>query len=197
MNKILALAIGIVILFSVACSKNEAELTSSVFIPDQEISDLPAYTEWGYNTFGAVFDREYFLYTNSKIPLKILSHNKNTKFIFDGELGYDDFKLVFSIDSLMPMNYIDLLNLNDSVFDLANNNCNVLYIDKNDTTVVDVLSGEFHIKRAQKLYIDDVQKEVIISGYFDFKYLVDSYPYSVNNGRFDISVGDNVFFYYW
>ena len=55
-NNLIKITIGLAIILA-SCSK-EFELDKSVFIPDKDYPDLPAYTEWGYNTFGALYDRD-------------------------------------------------------------------------------------------------------------------------------------------
>jgi hypothetical protein len=184
-----------------ACNK-DAELENSIFISDSENTDLPMYSEWGYNTFGAYFDRVAFVSNNNEIPMKVLAHSNNTQFIFNGQQGnrnyYDnrDKKVIFKINNLMPLNYVDLLVLNDTIFDLANPNCQTIIVEGTDTIRPMILSGRFYIKKAQRLLVDEVQKEVILSGYFDFKYLYQNEPTAVTDGRFDIGVGENNFFSY-
>ena len=51
---------------------NEYELDKSIFIPDKDYPSLPAYTEWGYNTFGALYNREPFVNSDFSIPTKII-----------------------------------------------------------------------------------------------------------------------------
>ena len=45
---------------SFGCSR-EYNLEQTIFIYDPEFQDLPIYSEWGYNTFGAYYDREAFI----------------------------------------------------------------------------------------------------------------------------------------
>ena len=44
---------------------------NSVYIEDADIPGMPAYTEWGYNTFGAFYGRDLFTYTDKEVPLVI------------------------------------------------------------------------------------------------------------------------------
>lgn len=53
----------------------ESDLKKSIFIPDPDDSRLPAYTEWGYNTFGAYFDRDIFIYTDNTTPFKLIAYS--------------------------------------------------------------------------------------------------------------------------
>ncbi len=41
---------------SLSCTRY-TDLNDSIYVNDPYIDGLPAYTEWGYNTFGANYDR--------------------------------------------------------------------------------------------------------------------------------------------
>ena len=84
-NNIINIAFGALLLI-VACSK-ETELGKSVFIPDSDFPDLPAYSEWGYNTFGAYYDRELFVYNESEVPAKVINTGGRTSFLLKGQKG--------------------------------------------------------------------------------------------------------------
>jgi hypothetical protein len=109
------------------CEK-ENELKKSVFIVDSEYPDLPAYSEWGYNTFGAYYDRDIFISNNDIVPAKVVVSNNTISFILDGQKGgsdyyYDNSKemtMTFNLSGLSPEQYSNLIILNDTIFDLEN-----------------------------------------------------------------------------
>ena len=195
MRKSLFFTIIVLSMLAYSCSK-ETELTSSIYIADPDAYDLPQYSEWGYNTFGVYYDKEAFTSSSSIIPLKVLAHNDTTYFIFHGEKDRERMKFIIEVKDLYPKNYKDLLVLNDSTFNLSNSNYTAYFIKYNDTIRLNILSGNIHFKRAQKLLVDQVQEEVILSGTFELKFLLNNEPFSMTSGRFDIGVGEPNFFSY-
>jgi hypothetical protein len=202
MTKNIFLSILIISAVLTGCSSSDLELQKSVFIPDPEFYELPQYSEWGYNTFGAYFDRQAFVSNDYEIPVKVVVTGGKTAFLFQGwwsgggYYGYGNMTMTISLNNFVPENYHDLMVLNDSVIDLKNPDCSVAI--KVDTIQYDVaiLNGSFHVKRSQNLIVDGEQAEVILSGYFDFQLLLNDEPTTVTNGRFDIGVSDDNFFYY-
>lgn len=197
------LIIFIAVLFLFASCSKENELKNSVMIYDEEYTDLPAYSEWGYNTFGAYYDRQVFISNYETVPAKVIVTNNEMSFLLEGinetlyeNDGYAEMSISFKMPGFMPENYSDLLVLNDTIFDLTNPAYElILSIDTIDYTA-DILSGEFNFKRAQNLLVDKNQIEVILSGYFEFKALIGGKPVTVSNGRFDVGVGTDNFYYY-
>ena len=70
MKTYILIILRLIAAFLTSCKK-ENELKKSVFIYDPENIDLPEYSEWGYNTFGAYYDREIFVSTDEAVPAKI------------------------------------------------------------------------------------------------------------------------------
>lgn len=193
-NSMFLLLVAIIIT-SISCSK-DSELSSSIYVSDRNSPELPVYSEWGYNTFGAYYDREVFVSNNQQIPLKILAHNGTTTFTFTGEKHYDPMKMVIGIKGFNPKTYYDLLLLNDSVFDLADTNYTTKIILDGDTIVHNIISGQIHFKRTQKLLIDNEETQVILSGVFVVKFINNNEPIAISEGRFDIGMGEYNFFSY-
>jgi hypothetical protein len=191
--------IAVFFLFA-GCSK-ENELKNSVMIFDEEYTDLPAYSEWGYNTFGAYYDRQVFISNYETVPAKVIVTNNEMSFLLEGmnetlyeNDGYADMSITFKMPGFMPENYSDLLVLDDTIFDLTNPAYELIVsIDTIDYTA-DILDGEFNFKRAQNLLVDNKQIEVILSGYFEFKALIGGKPVTVSNGRFDVGIGNDNFY---
>jgi len=191
-----------VIIFLFTSCKKENELKKSVMLYDSELTDLPAYSEWGYNTFGAYYDREVFI-SNEKTPAKIIFSNNLMSFILDGQKGTsyyynssNEMSVTFKISGIIPEDYKNLTILNDTTFDLKNPAYQVLV--KIDTTeyTANILSGELYFKRAQNLFVDKKQVEVILSGYFDFKAIINNEPVTISDGRFDVGIDNDNFYIY-
>jgi hypothetical protein len=193
-------------LFVAACS-DEAELQKSVFVPDDDYPDLPAYTEWGYNTFGAYYDRELFIYNEYEVPAKVINHEGKTSFILNGTKGlyydyyeYDysnnDMSISFDMIGFLPQAYTDLVALNDTIIDLMNPLCPVIVTMQGLNYQEHIIGGTLHFKRVQNLIVDKEQVEVILSGTFEYQALVNEEPVSITLGRFDVAVGKNNFYRY-
>ena len=206
MKKLLLFLPLLSLLIASSCS-DEANLRTSVFVPDDEYPDLPAYTEWGYNSFGAYWEREIFRFIDYKIPAKMINTGGRTSFVLYGSkstYGYyhydyrdmDEMSLSFDFYSFDPQVYTDLIWLNDLTIDLAGPTIAVrAKIDSVDYDL-DILSGKIVFRRAQNLYVDKELYEVILSGTFEFQALVEGEPVSVSLGRFDIGMtGDNFYRY--
>jgi hypothetical protein len=173
-------------------------------IYDDEFTDLPAYSEWGYNTFGAYYDRQVFISDDITVPAKVIVSENVLAFGLYGHLGsyyyYDNsnrMNLIFKISGLLPEVYSDLTILNDTVFDLTNSGIQV-FMQSADSleNPVNILNGELYFKRAQNLLVDKEQVEVILSGYFDFKALISGEPITISDGRFDVGIGPDNFYVY-
>src|ERR1035437_5306927 len=145
------------------CSQ-EYQLQKSVFINDVNNPGLPEYSEWGYNTFGIYIDREAFVSTQTDLPAKIIVNVDTFNFLLRGRWKYQDVTLKFSIRGYSPTDYPDLISLNDSTFNLTSNRILVTYTDQTGETKLNVLEGELFFKRVQKLYVDKVLTESILSG---------------------------------
>ncbi|MBI4647991.1 MAG: hypothetical protein HY738_15750 [Bacteroidia bacterium] len=177
-----------------ALFNKENELKKSVFIYDSEYPDLPAYSEWGYNTFGAYYDRDIFVSNNDIVPAK--------SFILDGQKGVSDYDnskemiMTFDLSGLSPEQYSNLIILNDTIFDLENPLYKVLVSIDTIKYTANILSGELTFKRSQNLLVDKKQVEVILSGYFEFKALIDDEPVTISNGRFDVGISPDNFYSY-
>ena len=179
------------------CSK-EAELNDSIYIPDSDYSNLPAYTEWGYNTFGVIWERKFFTYSTDEIPLKIIKNDSTISLLFQGHNPYDysygnymALKFTF-IDSEIN-EYTDLLSYNDHIINFIDEDVKV-EMTLGDTEELQILDGEIHFKRAQKLFVDDEEEQIILSGTFSLKFLQNSVPESMTNGRFDFGINDDIFY---
>jgi len=185
------------------CSK-ENELQKSVLLYDDEFPDLPAYSEWGYNTFGVYYDREVFISNNSIVPAKVIVTNNSTSFVLDGQKGnmnyYSDYwnvmSITFKMSGFAPGQYTDLIVLNDTTLDLKNPACQVLLSIDTMVYRANILSGGLMFKRAQNLTVDKNQIEVILSGYFEFKALINDKPVTFSNGRFDVGISPDNFYNY-
>lgn len=201
MKNIVLFSIVLVALLLGSCRK-ESELQKSVFIPDAEFPELPEYSEWGYNTFGAYYDRQAFVSNSYEVPMKVVVTNDSISFIFQGyKPGYgynyaDVLIMKICMANYEPLNYTELVSLNGVSFDLKADSCVVSFSNNEVTHIANILDGTLQFKRAQNLFVDDQQVEVILSGYIHFNAVVNQMPISINEGRFDVGIGETNFFNY-
>jgi hypothetical protein len=195
----------VLLVLTCSCSK-EYELDKSIFIPDKDFPGLPAYTEWGYNTFGLFYDREPFVNTDFSAPSKIICTGGKTTFSLKGHMGVSRYyyyvsdekpmTLSFDLPGFVPGSLTDLLELDNTIIDLTDPLCKVTLTVDTARYSLEVLNGSLQFKRAQNLIVDKKQYEIILSGVFDFQALVNNEPSSFTNGRFDLGISRDNFFKY-
>ena len=184
-----------------ACTYENDIMDKTVFIPDEENANLPAYTEWGYNSFGAVYERSYFVSAYDIIPCKITYRNGVLNFHISGRIGsryYDtnEMILTFSFPTSLvgeynPINeYMDLMVLHQKEIDLTGTSCEVKMTRNAQAETLSLLSGRLTFKRAQLLRIDNKENRVILSGTFDVRFLRNNIPEVISDGRFDFGITD-------
>ena len=183
------LAIFSLLLFS--CDENSLDRT--IFIPDENNPDLPAYTEWGYNSFGAIYERAVIVSTNSIVPCKIVYKDDILDFSLIGQYNREKMTLTFSFPLPGLQTIDDLADLNDLKVDLTEN-CTIKL--NNSQIPLEVLSGQLHFKRIQLLSVDEKFNRIILSGTFEARFLRDGLPEAISDGRFDIGVTSKDFYNY-
>ena len=196
-------AFALICIIMTACSV-PSELDRTIFIPDENDYNLPAYTEWGYNAFGAMIERNYFLASQSIIPCKILYKNGTLLMEISGVIksanyysDYSEMTLSFNFPSEVYKNYDDLLALHKRTIDLTANDCVVkMKYNGYGAQTLQVVRGELNFLRAQLISIEDTPNRVILSGTFYVQYLEDGvdFPKTIKDGRFDFGI-TNEFFY--
>ncbi|MDR1860619.1 MAG: hypothetical protein LBR06_06850 [Bacteroidales bacterium] len=202
-----------------ACSKTD-EIDRTIFVPDTSDSNLPAYSEWGYNSFGAKYDRRsYFLASNSYVPCKIIYKDDSLRVSFIGELNGDKATLTFAFALSSPVADIsDLVVLRPatdgpdgneySISGAAGKGCTINMVKETVTYPsgynsqpltsvenINFIDGSITFKRIQKLRVDERDERVILSGTFEAKRLNSSsgFPEALTDGRFDIGMSENDF----
>lgn len=183
------------IALTLSCTR-QTDLSDSVYIYDSEYPDLPAYSEWGYNTFGANYDRSVFTFSPDKIPLKITLSENKLSFIFQGiDANYSNNNLAlrFILTNSNVNIYQDLLVYNDTIIKLDSEAITVEMIYDGSAKIIDIIEGELHFKKCRKLFIDDIENEIIMSGYFNLKFIVNNIPSNMSEGRFDFGVNNGNF----
>lgn len=199
--KILAFLAVVIVLFA-SCAK-ENDLKESVFISDPDDYRLPAYSEWGYNTFGAYYDRDIFISNDVEVPVKVIVNDTATIFLFSGYSSWDEnywyynnsrMTMSFTLKGVQLNSYTDLIAYNDSIVDLAANNIEIDITKDTSVLTTRVMSGNLHFKRSQNLFVDDEQVEVILSGIFDFKAVINNEPVTISEGRFDFGINEDNFY---
>lgn len=178
-----------------SCSKDVLDRT--VFIPDEKDSNLPAYTEWGYNTFGSEYERGYFLASPYIIPCKIVYVDSYLQILFNGitsngkEMG-----MVFIFPAAEMRDYADLIQLHNTAIDLAMADCKVKIILDGTETVLDIINGNLYFKRVQLLSVDEELNRAILSGTFEMQFLQNGFPSTISDGRFDLGITNDIFAFY-
>lgn len=199
-------------LFFASCDNEDDEWERTIYVPDPNDEELPAYTELGYNSFGAKYDRNYFAVNSGIEPCQfILTADGDVNFVLKGmvsDYGMDNgyyslsekkMELSFrwkTTDKIKT--YQDLFLLNKKEFDLTDGTCQV-FMTLNDSVSTEIKpdAGSLIFSRAQLVFIDKKIKTAIVSGYFSMKYLdVDKDEiHNIKEGRFDLGVADRNFYY--
>ena len=187
---LLAIILGLSSCFTVS------EIEDTIFIPDATDRNLPAYTESGYNSFGAIYERMYFFSSNTIVPGKIALKNDTMTFSLSGQIGSaysmyanDNMTLFFSFPVDPPMNtFKDLLALHQKHFDLTSPSCSLSMIRNNQTEEITLMSGDLNFQRAQLLRINEQENRVILSGTFELIFIRNNLPENIANGRFDVGI---------
>ena len=175
-----------------SCYQDEMDRT--IFIPDAVDQNLPAYTEWGYNTFGALYERHYFLASNKVIPCKIMYHKGLLNFNLTGKIDNDsEMVLKFSFPAPRMNHYKDLIALNNTTINLLDDNCSVKIETNGNEDVITLISGSLTFKRTQLLKIDGEENRVILSGLFELRFLKEGLPETISNGRFDVGINNDFY----
>ncbi len=187
----------IIIVSLLSCGR-EPELEKSVFQPDPEIPELPAYSEWGYNTFGALYDREVFVNTEV-VPAKIIVNNDTTTFLLQGRKGSIgnevSVQLSFRFPGFAPSGYTGLIALHDTIIDLQTESIPVSISIEDVEQTLTILNGTLTINRVQNLLVDSEQTQVILSGLFNFQATLQNEEWiTISDGRFDVGIGETNFF---
>jgi len=187
----------IILLFSSCESFDEMEQT--VFIPDETDKNLPAYTEWGYNSFGAKYERMYFFSTNNIVPCKITVYNGMMTFSLSGRVSSNNttygsgesMTLYFSFPVNEPMNYYkDLMIFHQQHIDLTDTACVLRMLRGSNMEDITLLSGDLFFKRVQLLRINEQENRVILSGTFELTFLRNQLPEILSKGRFDVGISN-------
>ncbi|MBR6251903.1 MAG: hypothetical protein IKR17_12045 [Bacteroidales bacterium] len=185
-----------------ACSN---DLEKVIWVSDDTDSDLPAYTEWGYNSFGAYVNNRAFTSNRySEIPtMCFVTSAEHLTFCMENsnhhDFSPDIVKLSFRFPYKRINSYVGLSDLHGMTIDLASDDVIVSVLPNNDTNSEDTLKiarGTLTFSRVQMLHIDDNLVEAIVSGTFDFDGSSNSASYEVRKGRFDFGAdGDDISFY--
>lgn len=198
--------LGLAIIFG-GCTKLVDPTDDFIFIRDPYEPGLPSYTESGYNTFGAMYEKNYFVVNKHIVPMKIIYKNGNIELTLSGVKDYgniDAFRSYADSTRLMSMvfvfpyeecnSYKDLLKLHNTQIDMKVAGCQIkLYEPNKAEKILDLQHGNLFIKRAQNLNVDGQRLAVILSGTFDCKFKNGERYEVIKNGRFDLSINDSQF----
>ena len=172
---------------------DENTLESSIYVNDSENPGLPKYSELGYNTFGAYYDRQSFT-SGPMVPVKVIVSGGVTSFLLSGRMLYKDMALEVRMADFPPDSYTDLIDLHNTSLNLTDEDYSVIIEEDGVDHEVQILNGTFHFKRTQNLFVDKELFGVVLSGTFQFQAIIDGEPITVSDGRFDVSVNENNFY---
>lgn len=172
---------------------DDSTLESSVYVYDAENPGLPEYSELGYNTFGAYYDRQSFT-SSSIVPVKVIVTEGVTSFALNGWMAGHEMSITVQMSDFLPEDYTGLLELHDTSLDLEDEDFTVIIEEDGVEQEAEILNGTFHFKRTQNLYVDKELYGVVLSGTFEFQAIVDGDPITVSKGRFDVSVNEDNFY---
>jgi len=182
----------IILLLSCSCYNEKSGFDKYIFIPDKEDPHLPAYTDFGYNIFGAKYGNSYFL-SSSSSSFGVDYHGGILDFWLSGRqesnTNTTSMSLTFSFPSSPIYTYQDLVSLSGTSIDLTGASCNLIMryeYQKADTLIVS--KGHLNFKQARILRIDNEEDRAILSGTFDAQFLRNALPEVISNGRFDLGV---------
>ncbi|MGI6479785.1 MAG: hypothetical protein ACOX0M_10150 [Salinivirgaceae bacterium] len=175
-------------------NEKDFELNQSVFIEDSLYPELPIYSEWGYNTFGVYIDRKPFVSREYITPVKVIVKSDTLHFNLNGTFNGKQTSLKFSIKGYSPNNHDELSVLNDVRINLSGENVETYFTNGDTTYHLDILDGEIHFKKFQKLMVDKEFMKSILSGTFKFRTVLNNEPTAFANGRFDLGIGYDNFF---
>jgi len=182
----------VILLLSCSCYNEKSEFDKYIFIPDKEDPNLPAYTESGYNTFGAKYGNSYFL-SSSSSSFGVSYYGDILNLWLSGRqesnMNTTSMSLTFSFPSAPVYTYQDLVSLNGTTIDLTGASCSLIMrygYQKEDTLIVS--SGRLNFKRAGILRIDNIEDRALLTGTFDAQFLRNGQPEGISNGRFDLGV---------
>ena len=177
-----------------SCVKDEMDRT--IFVPDENNSTLPAYTEWGYNSFGAIYERNYFVVSKNIVPCKITYQKGMLNFYLIGKINQhpnSNMTLTFSFNAPPINDYADLVKLNNTDIDLSDALCSVKMEIDDEEEIITPINGNLTFRRAQLLKIDGKQNRVILSGVFELRFLRKGRPEVISEGRFDVGINKDFY----
>jgi hypothetical protein len=172
------------------------DLNRTIFVRDKYHPELPQYSEWGYNTFGAFINDDVFISGNDNWNPSSVSFNDTSMiFSFQGEkivnkTDTTEMTLIFSIPGNPQLDSPYLLGLNNAAIDLSEIPAHVLIVSGQTTYPVLVNTGVLYIRRVQNLVVDNAHEEIILSGTFEFGGIMDGNPVNVTLGRFDVGIAN-------
>ncbi len=189
-------------IFTACDDDDDDKCNHIVWIDDDEFAGLPAYTEQGYNTFGAYINGQTFTSNRNEYITQISFQSGDQTLTLSLEPFYARLsptnigKLSFTFPYSHINKYTDLRNLQGTKIDLTNNNVEVQVLTNSELSAeqtITVESGELNFQRVQILTVDNEVLEAIVSGTFEFNGSNDQLLLNVTHGRFDAGVDANNF----
>lgn len=195
-----------------ACDDDDI-IDETIWVSDSNNRHLPAYTEWGYNTFGARVNDGYLLshrYGYSS-PCRF---NSGDDFMTIEMFGHEDYYhrfgdndylegLRFNIKLDHITEYKELTTLGGRTFDLSDDSQTISVellfssprTGDDEARLLSVERGSITFSKVVLLRIDEEVEEAIVAGTFEiYGTLSDGKKYHITKGRFDFGVNERNLF---
>ena len=197
MKKLIIIAVALIAM--TACSKSD--LKQIQYIEDPDYPGLPAYSEMGYNTFGAYINEQVFTvsYYGSNRPFYLVADRECLTMTLYGWRDGTDLNMIFTlpIDSTYHLeDYHSLLALDGKTFtiDTTPTSCNVTMEGYYAPNIESIYSGYIKFEKVQQVLVDKTDAEVVVSGKFQFRaFTPNGTRIDVTGGRFDLGVDHSNF----
>ena len=187
-------------LFALAsCSKSD--LKETVYQEDPDYPGLPAYSEMGYNIYGAyINDKVFHVSSNGgNRPFYLVADREGLSMTFYGWREGINLNMTFTlpIDTTFVLDdYHDLIALEGMSFniDTTATACQVKLEGLYAPQIASIYSGRITFEKTQQVVVDKEDAEVIVAGKFQFRaFTPNGTQYDVVGGRFDLGVDNTNF----
>ena len=185
-----------------ACDDDD-RIDCTIWIEDEHNHHLPAYTQWGYNTFGARVNDGYFVSQRYgyRSACRFESENDTLSFELIGynSYYYYDDNIISSISFIFEhphvIDYGELKSLSNKTLDLASEDVFVGIKTKDSDKQLIVERGTLKFNNVLILRIDEEEEEAVVSGTFEiYGRTDDGEKYHITKGRFDLGVSERNLF---
>lgn len=194
------LIIAATLLVMTACSKSDLKETQ--YIEDPDYPGLPIYSDMGYNTYGAYINEQVYQVSTSygsNRKFYLVADREGLSMTYYGWCNGRDLSMVFTlpIDTTYALgDYHDLRYLDGMSFaiDTTDTSCRIKMEGQYAPELASIYSGRISFDHVRQVVVDKEDKELIVSGKFQFRALTpEGERIDVTGGRFDLGVDNTNF----